>query len=75
MNFLRGGCGRHSPTYLILLFLLPKGGQIGQNMPIFIILEKLDQLNHHLDALMKGISEKDAITMNQLLDQLREVSK
>jgi hypothetical protein len=24
---------------------------------------------------MKGISEKDAITMNQLLDQLREVSK
>jgi DNA-binding MarR family transcriptional regulator len=41
----------------------------------FIILEKLDQLNHQLDALMKGISEKDAITMNQLLDQLREVSK
>ncbi len=41
----------------------------------FVMLEKLDQLNHHLDALMKGISEKDAITMNQLLDQLREVSK
>jgi DNA-binding MarR family transcriptional regulator len=41
----------------------------------FVILEKLDQLNHQLDALMKGISEKDAITMNQLLDQLREVSK
>jgi len=41
----------------------------------FVIVEKLDQLNHHLDALMKGISEKDAITMNQLLDQLREVSK
>ena len=41
----------------------------------FVILEKLDQLNHHLDALMKGINEKDAITMNQLLDQLREVSK
>ena len=41
----------------------------------FVILEKLDQLNHHLDALMKGISEKEAITMNQLLDQLREVSK
>jgi DNA-binding MarR family transcriptional regulator len=41
----------------------------------FVILEKLDQLNHHLDALMKGISEKDAITMNQLLDQIREVSK
>ena len=41
----------------------------------FAMLEKLDQLNHHLDALMKGISEKDANTMNQLLDQLREVSK
>ena len=41
----------------------------------FVILEKLDQLNHHLDALMKGISEKDANTMNQLLDQLREASK
>ena len=41
----------------------------------FAMLEKLDQLNHHLDSLMKGISEKDAITMNQLLDQLREVSK
>jgi len=41
----------------------------------FVMLEKLDQLNHHLDALMKGISEKDAITMNQLLDQIREVSK
>jgi DNA-binding MarR family transcriptional regulator len=41
----------------------------------FVILEKLDQLNQHLDALMKGISEKEAITMNQLLDQLREVSK
>jgi DNA-binding MarR family transcriptional regulator len=41
----------------------------------FVILEKLDQLNQHLDALMKGISEKDAITMNQLLDQIREVSK
>jgi DNA-binding MarR family transcriptional regulator len=39
------------------------------------ILEKLDQLNHHLDSLMKGISEKEASTMNQLLDQLREASK
>jgi DNA-binding MarR family transcriptional regulator len=39
------------------------------------ILEKLDQLNHHLDSLMKGISEKEASTMNQLLDQLRDASK
>jgi DNA-binding MarR family transcriptional regulator len=41
----------------------------------FAILEKLDQLNHHLDSLMKSISEKEAITMNQLLDQMREDSK
>jgi len=41
----------------------------------FAILEKLDQLNHHLDSLMKGISEKEASTMNQLLDQLRDASK
>jgi DNA-binding MarR family transcriptional regulator len=41
----------------------------------FLILEKLDQLNHHLDSLMKGISEKEANTMNQLLDQLRDASK
>ncbi|MEY4456467.1 MAG: MarR family winged helix-turn-helix transcriptional regulator [Sediminibacterium sp.] len=41
----------------------------------FVILEKLDQLNHHLDSLMKGISEKEANTMNQLLDQLRDASK
>jgi DNA-binding MarR family transcriptional regulator len=39
------------------------------------ILEKLDQLNHHLDSLMKGVSEKEANTMNQLLDQLRDASK
>ncbi|MFZ9243164.1 MAG: MarR family winged helix-turn-helix transcriptional regulator [Sediminibacterium sp.] len=41
----------------------------------FAVLEKLDQLNHHLDSLMKGISEKEASTMNQLLDQLRDASK
>ena len=41
----------------------------------FVILEKLDQLNHHLDSLMKGVSEKEANAMNQLLDQLREASK
>jgi DNA-binding MarR family transcriptional regulator len=41
----------------------------------FTVLEKLDLLNNHLDALMKGISEKEANAMNQLLDQLREASK
>jgi len=41
----------------------------------YTVLEKLDQLNHHLDSLMKGVSEKEANTMNQLLDQLRDASK
>ncbi|MFM1929071.1 MAG: hypothetical protein RL387_399 [Bacteroidota bacterium] len=41
----------------------------------FTVLEKLDLLNNHLDALMKGISEKEAIAMNQLLDQLRDATK
>jgi DNA-binding MarR family transcriptional regulator len=41
----------------------------------FAMLEKLDQLNHHIDSFMKGISEKEANAMNQLLDQLREASK
>lgn len=41
----------------------------------FTVLEKLDLLNSHLDALMKGISEKEAIAMNQLLDQLRDATK
>jgi hypothetical protein len=40
MNFLRGGVVWRLPTYPILLFLLPKGGQIGQNMPVLTILEK-----------------------------------
>ena len=41
----------------------------------FAVLEKLDLLNNHLDSLMKGISEKEASTLNQLLDQLRDASK
>jgi DNA-binding MarR family transcriptional regulator len=41
----------------------------------FAVLEKLDLLNNHLDSLMKGISEKEASTLNQMLDQLRDASK
>ena len=41
----------------------------------FAVLEKLDLLNNHLDSLMKGISEKEASTLNQLLDQIRDASK
>mgnify|MGYP000346628364 FL=1 len=41
----------------------------------FAVLEKLDLLNNHLDSLMNGISEKEASTLNQMLDQLRDASK
>ena len=41
----------------------------------FAVLEKLDLLNNHLDSLMKDISEKEASTLNQMLDQLRDASK
>lgn len=41
----------------------------------FSVLEKLDLLNNHLDSLMKGISEIEASTLNQLLDQIRDASK
>ena len=41
----------------------------------FAVLEKLDLLNNHLDSLMKGISETEASTLNQMLDQLRDASK
>ena len=38
------------------------------------LLEKLDSLNDHIDAVLKGVSEKEANTMNQILDKLRENS-
>jgi len=38
------------------------------------LLEKLDSLNDHIDAVLKGVSEKEANTMNQILDKLREHS-
>lgn len=41
----------------------------------FSVLEKLDLLNYHLDTLMKGITEKEAALINQMLDQLRDASK
>jgi len=36
------------------------------------LLEKLDALNEQIDSILKGVSEKEAITMNQILDKLRE---
>jgi DNA-binding MarR family transcriptional regulator len=36
------------------------------------LLEKLDTLNEQIDSILKGVSEKEAFTMNQILDKLRE---
>jgi len=36
------------------------------------LLEKLDSLNESIDSILKGVSEKEATTMNQILDKLRE---
>jgi len=38
------------------------------------LLEKLDDLNHQIDSLLKGVSEKEAHTLNQILDKLRDDS-
>ena len=38
------------------------------------LLEKLDALNEPIDSILKGVSEKEAHTMNQILDKLREDS-
>jgi len=35
------------------------------------LLEKLDQFDDQIDAILKGVSEKEASTMNQILDKLR----
>jgi len=39
------------------------------------LLEKLDALNEQIDSILKGVSEKEATTMNQILDKLREDNK
>jgi len=38
------------------------------------LLEKLDALNEQIDSILKGVTEKEATTMNQILDKLREHS-
>jgi DNA-binding MarR family transcriptional regulator len=35
------------------------------------LLEKLDQYNDQIDALLKGVSDKEAATLNNILDKLR----
>jgi len=39
------------------------------------LLEKLDRLNDHIDSILKGVTEKEAQAMNQILDKLREDTK
>ena len=36
------------------------------------LLEKLDQFDHQIDSILKGIDEKEANMINQILDKLRE---
>ena len=38
------------------------------------LLEKLDALNEQIDSILNGVSEKEAHTINQILDKLREHS-
>jgi DNA-binding MarR family transcriptional regulator len=38
------------------------------------LLEKLDALNEQIDSILNGVSEKEAHTINQILDKLREDS-
>lgn len=39
------------------------------------LLEKLDNLNEPIDSILKGVTEKEASTINQILDKLREDNK
>jgi DNA-binding MarR family transcriptional regulator len=39
------------------------------------LLEKLDALNEQIDSILKGVTEKEAQAMNQILDKLREDTK
>jgi len=40
-----------------------------------LLLEKLDSLNEPIDSILKGVTEKEASTINQILDKLREDHK
>ena len=47
---------------LVDITLSPKGLQL---------VDQLDQFNDRIDALLKGINESEAKTMNQILDKIR----
>jgi DNA-binding MarR family transcriptional regulator len=38
------------------------------------LVKKLDQYNDQIDAILKGLSETEAATINQILDKLRNAS-
>ena len=40
-----------------------------------LLLEKLDSLNEPIDSILKGVTEKEATAINQILDKLREEHK
>jgi DNA-binding MarR family transcriptional regulator len=37
------------------------------------LVDQLDQFNDRIDALLKGINESEAQTMNQILDKIRTI--
>ena len=39
------------------------------------LVDKLDQFNNQIDAVLKGVDEKEAQTINQLLDKIRATSE
>ncbi len=47
---------------LVDITLTPKG---------LALVEKLDQLNDQIDAVLKGVTESEAKTINDILDKLR----
>jgi DNA-binding MarR family transcriptional regulator len=49
---------------LVDITLSPKGLQL---------VDQLDQFNDRIDALLKGINESEAATMNQILDKIRTI--
>jgi DNA-binding MarR family transcriptional regulator len=48
---------------LVDIFLTDKG---------IDLVQRLDTLNDALDGLLKGVNEQEAITINQILDKLRD---
>ena len=49
---------------LVDITLSPKGLEL---------VDQLDQFNDRIDALLKGINESEAVTMNQILDKIRTI--